>query len=181
MILPRIRRRLSRGRKRRNPGEPANMEKHEDFTVSEWLEYSFRHFDDLLFFVDDGRVFMGDNILSESIRELNEELSKTSQFDNRWGELKAGLAKVRGDKRALQYRLYGIKSGRHALAKVNNYSCLRSTDDLIRGCEIFLGNHADEGISPLHEGFVEAVEKRLAWERRKYENQLYSQAMEVAA
>ena len=128
------------------------MEKeYQDMTISEWLEYSFRNFDSLLF-IDDYRIFVGGNILEkeiknidEAVRQKEDELAskglgrngdfapKNSEIGevNEFQKLCKEQNRLYKERKESQQKLYGIKAGRHALAKIDKLLGKRSLRDRV--------------------------------------------------
>ncbi|MBU0760419.1 MAG: hypothetical protein KJ858_01885 [Nanoarchaeota archaeon] len=162
------------------------MEINKDMTVSQWLEDNFRHFDDFTVLFDDDKVYVGKSILKDKIKRLENELRKlrdegpNCQLEVKEGfgyasdiyyeqlrELSNGLSSAIRSRESLRQKLYGIKGGRRALAIMGRYIGPRSAQDRVVGYEIFLEGYEEGKLTPRHQGFAEAVIRRLNWERRK--------------
>ena len=167
------------------------MEKYQNMTVSQWLEDSFRSFDSLLY-LDDGKLFVGGNILQEQIKGINEAIrikqdelcskgyGKNGVFApqndpnvNEFLELFKEQVSLYKKREANQQKLYGIRAGRYALAKIDELLETASLRDRVLGCEIFLEKFEKKYCCERHNGFLYAVRRRLDWESRKLEREKF--------
>lgn len=156
-------------------------------TVSEFLNWQLRHFDDLTVFLHNDRVYVGNGINDEKINKFRREIEKSSEELYRkrvvphWGDtrtpeatrhqmLQRELKYAVCDKKVKQQRLYGIQAGRYALAMIEEEFGSRTIHDRVKGYRIFLEDHEGEQ-SPRHIGFISAIRNRLKWEERLAEEQ----------